>query len=219
MQLHPIPGLKRLDPGHQYWLHDRPFAYSVTGVLGAQKSDYAMARIKSTEHIWAPRGNSVHSALELFLSDRFDLPSGSDAPGRSVAKAELRQLLSGDYREWIEPMLSHPIWDHAQVIASERLTCCIRRGVAGTYDLAYDGPQGRVLADLKSLGPNGSTYCTRAQLGGYMALEATHNNYYDYGQTIWARPGRTALSTLYSRSECISHWAGAWARWCAAQPV
>ncbi len=216
--LPPIPGLKRLDPGHQYWLHDRPFAVSVTGVLRVQKSDYAMARIQSTTDIWAPRGHSTHRALELFLANRYDLPLDSAGESPAESEAELQQLCTGDYHDWIAPLLTHPMWEQVQVIASERATCCVRRGVAGTYDLAYQASGRRVLADLKTLGTESShTYCTRAQLGGYMALEATHGHHYDHGQTIWARPNRTAFSELYTRSECLAAWAAAWAWWCAAQ--
>ena len=100
------------------------------------------------------------------------------------------------------------------MIASERPTCCIRRRVAGTFDCAYIDADGRrILADLKTLGENGSTYSTAAQLGGYMALEATHGQRYDAGQTIWARPGSTTFSPLYSVAECRMAWAGAWATW------
>jgi hypothetical protein len=70
--------------------------------------------------------------------------------------------------------------------------------------------------ELKASKP--STYCTRAQLGGYMALEATHGIYYDHGQTVWARPGKTVFSPLYSRAECLLAWAGAWATWRALHP-
>ena len=41
----------------------------------------------------------------------------------------------------------------------------------------------RVLADLKSLTASGSTYCTRAQIGGYLALEWSQGHWFDYGQT------------------------------------
>ena len=69
----------------------------------------------------------------------------------------------------------------------------------------------RVLADLKTLSrPGSGSYCTRAQLGGYMALEATWGVHYDAGQTIWARPGETRFSPLYSREDCLAAWAAAW---------
>ena len=216
--LPPIPGLRRIDPGHQYWLHDRPFAVSVTGVLRVQKSDYAMARIQATADIWAPRGHGTHRAMELFLADRFNLPLDSAGLRPAESREELQALRSGDYADWIEPVLSLPLWDQVQVIASERATSCVRRGVAGTYDVAYQGARGRVLTDLKTLsGPDSHTYCTRAQLGGYMALEASHGIHYDHGQTIWARPGRCTTSDLYSRSECLAAWAAVWTWWQARQ--
>lgn len=74
----------------------------------------------------------------------------------------------------------------------------------------------RVLADLKSLGANGSTYCTRAQLGGYMALEWSHGHWIDYGQTIWCRPGGTSLSPLYRRQDCLVAWAAAYTAYAEA---
>ena len=68
-------------------------------------------------------------------------------------------------------------------------------------------------AELKVSRP--STYSTAAQLGGYHTLEhhGPAGNWYDYGQTIWARPGQTAFSPLYSVEEMRMAWAGAWATW------
>ena len=39
--LAPIPGLRRTDPEHRYWLGDHLFAVSITGVIGSAKSDTA----------------------------------------------------------------------------------------------------------------------------------------------------------------------------------
>lgn len=209
--LPPIPGLHRRDPEHRYWLGDQQFPVSVTGVIGCLKSDFAMQRIEMTRSAWEPRGNTTHRALELML--------GSLDPSQSIeakrhGMAELGRLAMGDWQEWVQPLMDHPRWDGLQVIASERPTCCIRRRVAGTFDCAYIDESGRrILADLKTLGENGSTYSTAAQIGGYMALEATWGNHYDAGQTIWARPGQTTFGPLLSRSECLLAWAGAWATW------
>lgn len=227
--LPPIPGLIRRDPGHTYWLNDRPFAVSVTGVLRVQKTDYAMERIQATTAIWAPRGNNTHRALELFLHSR--IPRHLDSAGDP---AELGELRSGDHADWIAPLLQLPIWDQVEPIATERATCCLVRGVAGTYDLAYLDPglppspfrpahvsgPARVLADLKTLGTETAhTYSVEAQLGGYMALEATHGVWYDYGHAIWAWPGRARFGELYSRRQCLVAWAAVWARWQAAHCV
>lgn len=213
--LPPIPGLHRRDPEHRYWLGEVEFPVSVTGVLSVLKSDYAMERIEATRATWEPRGNSCHRALELHL-----LLSHSDRPGLFDEAAEMVQLLEGDYTSWILPLIRHDRWNQVQVIASERPTCCLSRRLAGTFDLAFIDESGRrILADLKSLGPNGATYSTAAQLGGYMACEATWGHHYDAGQTIWCRPGSTTFSPLYSVAECRLAWAAAWATWRARPPA
>ena len=212
--LPPIPGLHRRDPEHRYWLGDVEFPVSVTGVLSVLKSDFAMDRIEATRATWEPRGNSCHRALELFLQSGALV--GVDGKGIQFRDMvdEMHELADGDFSEWIQPLLEHRRWDAINVIASERPTCCLKRKVAGTFDVAYIDEDGRrILADLKSLGENGSTYSTAAQLGGYMALEATWRNLYDAGQTIWCRPGQTTFSPLYSVQECRTAWAGAWATW------
>jgi hypothetical protein len=64
-----------------------------------------------------------------------------------------------------------------------------------------------------------STYSTAAQLGGYHTLEhhGPARNWYDYGQSIWCRPGQTTFSPLYSVEEMRMAWAGAWATFKARQ--
>ena len=211
--LPPIPGLHRRDPEHRYWLADLEFPISVTGVVGCLKSDLAMQRIEATRSHWEPRGNTTHRALELLLlvEHRLVLEDVyTEAWTRNVQ--ELHGLAKGDWADWIQPLITHDRWARLQVIASERPTCCTRRKVAGTFDTSYIDESGRrILADLKTLDENGSTYSTAAQIGGYMALEATWGHHYDAGQTIWARPGQTTFGPLLSRSECLLAWAGAWA--------
>jgi hypothetical protein len=207
--LPPIPGLHRRDPEHRYWLGELEFPVSVTGVVGCLKSDFAMQRIEATRSHWEPRGNTTHRSLELMLGS---LDPGQGIEAKRHGMAELGRLAMGDWQEWVQPLMDHPRWDGLQVIASERPTCCTMRGVAGTFDCAYIDKSGRrILADLKTLSAHGSTYSTAAQIGGYMALEATWGNHYDAGQTIWARPGQTTFGPLLSRSECLLAWAGAWA--------
>jgi hypothetical protein len=228
--LTPIPGLVRRDPEHRYWLDDHLFPVSITGVLAHSKGDVAMGRIEATRQVWAPRGHACHRAMELLLTARRPAELASVLSTEAEPLAELGELADGDYAEWIRPLLTHERWEQVEVIASERATCCLVRNVAGTYDTAFlddqlpipsGRPQGvsgpaRVLADLKSLGPNGSTYCTRAQLGGYMALEWSHGHWIDYGQTIWCRPGGTAFSPLYGRQECLVAWAAAYTTYAEA---
>jgi hypothetical protein len=228
--LTPIPGLRRRDPEHRYWLGDHLFPVSITGVLAHGKGAYAMGRIAATRPVWEPRGNACHRAMELFLTVQRPAELEAESPPDADPLAELGELADGDYADWIQPLLTHPRWQQVAVIAAERATCCLVRNVAGTYDTAFLDPQlpipqprpqgvsgpARVLADLKSLGDNGSTYCTRAQLGGYMALEWSHGHWIDYGQTIWCRPGGSTFSPLYSRQECLLAWAAAYTTYAEA---
>jgi len=212
--LSPIPGLHRRDPEHRYWLGDLEFPVSITGVIGCLKSDYARERIETTRTTWGPRGNQTHRALELFLLQGQIVAGAQRGTQFRSMGDELLVLAEGDHADWIQPLINHERWQQLQVIASERPTCCTTRRVAGTFDCAYVDQDGRrILADLKTLGPNGSTYSTAAQIGGYMALEATWGHHYDAGQTIWAHPGQLIFGPLLGRFECLSAWAGAWATW------
>jgi len=147
--LAPIPGLRRTDPEHRYWLGEHLFAVSITGVVSSSKSDWAMARIEATRHVWEPRGHTVHLALEALLHSRFHPEPGN----RQQAAQLLEELRASDYWAWIEPLLAHPHWQQVTVIASERPTCCLVRNLAGTYDTGFiQHTNGlRVLADLKTL--------------------------------------------------------------------
>ena len=217
--LSPIPGLHRRDPEHAYWLGDYRFPISITGVLSCLKSEFAMQRIMSTRATWEPRGNSAHKALELFLQSGALFSVAGSWSRYSDMIGEMDQLATGDWAGWVNPLITHERWARLQVIASERATCCLRRGVAGMFDCAYIDEQGRrIIADLKTLSPHGATYSTAPQLGGYMALEASHGLLYDAGQTIWCRDGETVFGSLLSRDECLTGWAGAWATWRARNP-
>jgi hypothetical protein len=227
--LAPIPGLLRRDPDHCYWLGDHLFPVSITGVLAAGKSSYAMARIAATQAIWQPRGTTCHLALELSLKAQRATPRCQHRQVQLLEHPQHGEVFA-EYADWVEPLLDHRRWQQVQVIASERPTCCLVRNVAGTYDTAYLDPAlpipgdrpswaagpARVLADLKTLAEGGSTYCTRAQIGGYMALESSQGQWFDYGQTIWCRPGRTQFSAPYSRRECLLAWAAAWSHYTGA---
>ena len=299
-----ITGLHRRDPEHEYWLGDHRFPVSITGVLAASKSEYALQRIDATRDQWEQRGHDAHRAMEICALLQRHGPDGPDID-------ELQALADGPWAAWVAPLLSHPRWQEITVISAERPTCCRARNVAGTFDLAYLDPEippsplrpphitgpARVLADLKTLAPNRilwrchpgnpwellaevtatvaevrlgvgglsvearylhqrtwrtlspsdvargelpatapwqpsraaqvelrlttpSTYSTAAQGGGYMALETCHGHWYDWHQSIWARPGRCTWGPLIGVEECRWAWAEAWATYRATpQPL
>jgi len=214
--LEPIPGLWRDEASHRYWLGEHLFPVSITGVLAHGLSATAKRSIEAKRPIWQPRGTTVHAALERYSQARF-------LAGRSANQALLEAETlprHHQYRDWILPLLQLPLWDQVQVIASERLTCCLSRNIAGAFDGAYiserRGQPVRVLYDLKTLSAHGRPYSTAAQLGGYMVLEAAQGNHYALGQTIWSKPGEAFTSSFYSREQCLAAWAAAWCGYCAA---
>jgi hypothetical protein len=219
--LDPISGLWRDEAAHRYWLRDHLFPVSITGVLAHGLSATAKRAIEAKRPIWEPRGTTVHAALERYSQARFLV-------GQSASEALLQAETLPEYhryRDWILPLLQLSLWEEVQVVASERLTCCLNRNVAGAFDGAYVSPalserrgrEVRVLYDLKTLSAHGRPYSTAAQLGGYMVLEASQGNHYELGQTIWSKPGEAFTSTFYSREQCLAAWAAAWTSYCSAR--
>jgi len=194
---------------------------SITGVLAHGLDDAAREAIAASRAVWEPRGTAVHAALERYSQVCF---RDGESPGQAL-QAVAAVAGHHRYRDWILPLLQLPLWDEVAVIASERLTCCLERNVAGAFDGAYVSPalserrgqQVRVLYDLKTLSAHGRPYSTAAQLGGYMALEASHGIHYQLGQTIWSRPGEASVSAFYSREQCLAAWAAAWSSYALAQ--
>jgi hypothetical protein len=197
-----VEGLRR-DASHRYWLGSHLFPVSITGVLAHSKSAYAMAAIEATREVWEPRGLTCHTALELWLT----VPSWTPYQDPDTF---------GPYLPWIEPLLSHAFWRSVRPIASECMTCSHDLNLAGTYDGAAVTAQGRrLLFDLKSQErANAGRYCTKAQMGGYLVMEAARGIHYDGCVTIWARPGKTQIQT-HDAADCVAAWWKPWEAYCA----
>lgn len=206
--LDPLPGLER-DASHRYRLGSHTFPVSVTGVLASQKSALAMERIEATRADWEPRGNTCHRALELAAT--VDGWHPDDWPA------------CWPWIDWIWPLLTHPIWNDARLCASEMGLYSLELDIAGTFDGAFLVPrqdgQGwwRILFDLKTqANAKAGSYCTRAQLGGYLTLAAEHGIAFDGAATLWARPGRASVTT-YGVGECVEAWESALAAYRGTQ--
>lgn len=205
--LQPIPGLRLRHSDHTYWLGTHLFPISTTGVLASSKSAHAMERINATRHEWAPRGTTIHKALELHLWGQHH-PNGDMA----AAAAALASDEFEPYREWIDPLLAHPLWNDVQVIATEMALCSRILNIAGTFDGAFLVPTTgqRTLFDLKTQKrSDAGPYCTKAQLGCYLTMAAEHGITFDRALTVWSRPGKVRLQP-HGAQECIEAWEGAW---------
>jgi hypothetical protein len=163
-------------------------SYSVTRIASATKSPQAMERIRQTQHIWEPRGKHVHAQLEAFLK------------GQPVDP--------GQYAEWVEPLLQHPLWKRLRPLAAEHRLADPERSIAGTLDALCEHENGSViLLDLKTQGSaNSSPYSTNAQMGGYASMLPMHYPLaVDRCVTVWAKPGVTTI-TVADPSEGIAEW-------------
>lgn len=191
--LDPIPGLWREEAAHRYWLGEHLFPVSITGVLAHGLSATARKAIEAKRPVWEPRGITVHTALERYSQARF-----LEGCGQADALLAVEELPGHHrYRDWILPLLQLPLWDEVQVIASERLSCCLTRNLAGGFDGAYASPalsdrwgrEVRVLYDLKTLSAHGRPYSTAAQLGATWCSRPPRET-----TTTWARRSGASLA-------------------------
>ena len=181
-----------LTNGHQ-------FPVSVTSLISAvTKTPQQLEAIMASRHIWEPRGNTIHKALEVMAHQRFNPnppPNLSPAP-------------HGDYTAWIEPLLTDELWDRISVIGAEVMAYSLRRNVAGTADLVIrfaDNTYG--IADLKTQSSERSTpYDTRPQLGAGVEMIGDHYKLLiSRCLTLWSRPGSLVIQT-HTADECLQAW-------------
>ena len=184
LQHDPLSWTYSLPNGHQ-------FPVSATGVISVMtKSATDLERIMALKHIWEPRGKEVHSALESSLKRQTPTPTG-------------------EYTDWIEPLLAHKLWESCDPVASELPLYDSRRNVAGTTDAVVRFPDGTyAVLDLKTQSrANSQTYDTKPQLGAYLAMLNEHypDLYFSRCLTLWSRPGKAVLQA-HDPDECWSAW-------------
>lgn len=188
------------DEAHVYHLPDgHAFPISVTGLISAvTKTPTQMEAIMASKHIWQPRGDLVHLALEVMAHQRWN-PS---------PPPDLQPPEPGDYEPWVKPLLDHPIWQQVQVVGAEVMAYSLRRNVAGTADLVLKLPDGTyAIADLKTQGSkSASPYDTKPQLGAGVEMIGDHYKLLiTRCLTLWNRPGSLTIET-HTADECLQAW-------------
>lgn len=193
-------GLARNQESWTYCLtNGHQFPVSVTQLIGSiTKTDKQIEAIMATRNTWEPRGNTTHRALEVMVNQRWN---PNPPPG-------LTPPPPGDYADWIEPLLAHPLWDHVTVIGSEVMAYSLRRNVAGTADLVLQFPDGTYgIADLKTQSSKTSQpYDTKPQLGAGVEMIGDHYSLlFSRCLTLWSRPGSLTIQT-HTADECLAAW-------------
>ena len=218
--LEKVPNLRR-DQSHRYWLGNEVIGVSTTGVCGYGMSDFKRRNIEATRYVWEPRGVNTHLALQLDLEARFH-PSYA-ARRRAVEERLTLGAQLEPYADHIAPLVTHPLWDEVEVVATEFMLASRAKNVAGTFDGAYrvedaTKPDGYcwTIFDLKTQSKGGKPYSVRSQLGCYISLASDLGLRFDKALAIWSRPGEAKLQP-YTAEECLEAWGKTWDEYCAAE--
>lgn len=195
--LKPNPDLQFFEDLHRYWIPSKKtwVPYSVTKICSFDMSKEARVNIERTKDNWEPRGNAIHAALEAFL------------------KGE-ETLESGDYADWIDPLVSHPLWEKYKPIAIEHRMVSRDGYYAGSLDCLLEGPDKdgntiTVLADLKTLSSARSkTRSIARQAGGYISMLNDQGVHVDKVLGIFAKPNGTELR-VEDPADCLVKWCDA----------
>ena len=194
--LEPIPGLVFHEAIHRYRLFDQWLARSVTAVVGHDMPPKTREHIDATKDVWLPRGLAAHAALEAHLL-------GDPQPD------------PGDYSDWITPLLAHPLWKDAEVLAVEYRLCDARKSIGGSFDFLLRTARGSVvLGDLKTVQTVPAVKSRKpatTQLGAYLAMAIDHHPQLtiDKCVTFVAGPGATNV-IANDPDECLSAWIDCW---------
>ena len=167
--------------------------------------DSARAAIARDKHNWQPRGETLHDLMQCHF--------------------EGKPLEFGDYREWGEPLLKHPLLTRYKALACEFRLVDKRGRYAGSLDallrgIGSDGKERTILMDLKTLKhPHSSTRSVAAQCGGYLSMLAQHfpTLWVDRVVGLFSKPGSVDLVT-HSCQDCLDAWDQRWKDYCDWEP-
>ena len=192
--LEPISDLEFFPELHRYRYKGRWLPFSVTKVAN-RVSERQERMFRETQHIWEPRGTSVHAHCESLLKGN--------------------NPVSTEYIEWTEQLDACWLLKNSEPIAVEYRICDSRKGVGGSFDFLLRTENDKVvLGDLKTVGSIasvGSRKPANAQLGGYlsMLIDRFPNLHIDWCYTLVVGPGRTNLLQSHP-DECLLAWVDAW---------
>ena len=207
---------------HDQW-NDKPihkYRYAAPGTNSAiwvphsvskvvkQITPFELEQINKTKHIWEPRGNGIHQAMEDF------------------SKGKPINML--DYAEWIEPAIKHPLFKSWELVAAEYSVIDIRYMIAGRFDGLFVNTNkeskfhGKLcLLDYKSQGrPEAKPYKSAlVQCGAYAnILDHCKKVCPEFVAVMWIRPGKTTVD-LREAADPIADYLASRSLYFDTQPV
>ena len=223
--LKPLPVI-RLEEEHLYYCKatKQYMAWSTTTVC-SELTEEAKENIEFTKAEWQPRGETIHECLQEKMLGSSDIDMG-------------------EYKAWVEPLLSHELFTHFVPMAVELMMSIPDKMVGGQLDLlGYDTETKQIrLIDLKTKGKYSydikkrfkdgmlhledlnmywkEPYSTDKQLGCYVEmLRLNYNIVPDVCNTIWAYEGRCILNIDQPTERCEAAWQEAWKKFEAKQEL
>lgn len=115
------------------------------------------------------------------------------------------------FRSTIAPLLSHNLWQSAQVLAAPYLAFIPRHRIAGAIDVVLQLPDGSTaIAILQCSRRNEAVLpAVRIELGGALAAICDHRSLFpSHAITIWAAAGNTELE-YHHPDRCLGLWVDA----------
>ena len=192
-RLKPIPNLSFDPVKHQYTYLGKPVQWSTTAICSHDMDPTVYQRIQETKHIWEPRGTTIHNCLEARLNGEPEIDPG-------------------DYAEWVEPLLDHPLWKRYAPIAVEHRMVSSCGTYAGSLDSLLrgrdrDGKEQTLLVDLKTLSSaRGRPRSIARQAGSYITmLNDRHKIAVDRVIGVFSMPGRVELK-VEEPADCLAAW-------------
>lgn len=181
--LQPIPFLKMDELSHRYSYKESFLDGSISQVVNPMTAE-ERSWIERKYPEAAPRGTAIHRALEIFLN--------TGQTSQEIFRGEEGNNLL-PYRDWIDPLLTHHIWDTHSPIASEYMVIDPDASLAGCMDaILINEDKGSplygslLLLDLKTKSkPDSRPPNAAKQLGGYInLLRTTSPDHADFADQI-----------------------------------
>ena len=209
--LDPIPDLEFFPDAHRYRWRSDWVLHNVSEVVSHDLSPFAKDAMEKHRHGpdgWELRGRVLHRVLQAHLENQ---PS----------------VYEDRWDPWIEPLLSDPLFQGIETLATEYLLVDRYRSVAGSCDFVIrykDDPTFVILGDLKTVSSKKAVSSRKsplAQLGAYARMCMQFNPKVRITEcvTVISGPEKCKVRRHSPEDDCIPAWEECWGKFQALQPV
>ena len=206
--LEPIADLDFYEDQHRYRWRGDWVLNNVSDVLSDELTPFAKAQIEKYRggpDGWEVRGRTIHRSLDRYLSGEVDMHDDK-------------------WSDWIDPLLSDPLFEGIETLATEYRVVDRYNSVAGSFDFLLrhaDDPSFVVLGDLKTVSSKKAVSGRKpasAQLGAYAKMLQQWQPKITITQCVTVVSGPEKCKVIKEDpQDCIDIWEEAWGRFQAQQ--